>query len=96
MLGGQLKVPGVAEESRELRGQQTKQPLCREGLTLLRCIEQRVQSRVIVDPQPTAAAMQQLAVAFHQFDSRQRGSQLPGALKLLMRQHDESLRLELN
>ena len=85
MLGGQVKVPGVAEEAGEVGGEELDQASAGVGVAVLGRAEQRLECVVL--GQPIAPSLEQLTMAIEQLDAGEPQGQAPRSFELLLRQH---------
>ena len=87
VLGGNLEVPGMAEEAREARGDQSNQLPTGERVAFFCSAEERFNAGGGGEPEPPATAGEKLAMPLTQLDASQPQSELPGPLKLFEGQH---------
>jgi len=71
MLGSDLEVPGMAEEAREVGGNQPNQLPVSSWVTFLGGFQQVFDSGGVPNPQPPTAAAEKLPMTVAQLDARQ-------------------------
>ena len=80
----------MAEEAREVRGDQPNQLPAGVWIAFLCGSEQRFNSGGVGNPQPPAAVGEKLTMAVEQLDARQPQREFPGPVKLFAGQHYHS------
>ncbi len=84
MLGGDMEVPGVAEESSEIRGEQPNQLPASALIAILRSVEQRLEPGRIAHSKPAAPSVKEFAMTLKQVDAREPQRQSPRSIKLFV------------
>jgi hypothetical protein len=87
MLGSDIEMPGMAEESSEIRGEQPNQLPASAMIAVLAGVEQRIDPGPVVDAEPANSPFQDFAMPLEQLDARQPKRQAPCPVKLFIRQH---------
>ena len=84
MLGSDMEVPRVAEESSEIRGEQPNQLPASALITVLRGVEQRLEPGRVTYSKPAAPSVKEFAMTLKQVDAGEPQRQSPRSIKLFV------------
>ena len=84
MLGSDTEVPGVAEESGEICGEQPNQLPASALIAVLGGVEQRLEPARIAHSKAAAPSVKEFAVTLKQVDASKPQCQSPRSIKLLV------------
>ena len=87
MLGGELEVPGVAEESSKTRGEQPNHLPLSAMIAILGGLEQRLEAARIAYSKPAAPSVKEFAMTLKQVDAREPQRQSSRSIKLFVGYH---------